>query len=142
MNALASGSGDPRRDCFVGCRFDGQQQRLKELLDSLLGYYGYRASLLDTAFGKRQILEEVFDRLKSPDVDFALFDNRATENRPNVYIELGIAFALGKPFILFQHQRTVIPADLAGFSTLRYANYKDLSWQLAVQLPKFLKDQT
>ncbi|HEX7185204.1 MAG TPA: hypothetical protein VF756_25490 [Thermoanaerobaculia bacterium] len=139
MNSFAANPEQPRRECFLGCRFDGHERRLKELLDSLLGYYGYRATLLDASYGEPQLLEKAFRKIRSRDIDFALFDNRAAEGKPNVYIELGMAFAIKKPFILLQHGRSVLPADLIGLSTLRYSSYEELAQKLALQLPPFLR---
>lgn len=43
--------------------------------------------------------------------DFCIFDDRETEMRPKVLIELGVAIGLGKPcfYLNYQRKRTVLP---------------------------------
>lgn len=36
--------------------------------------------------------------------DFRIFDNREADLKPNVYIEAGIAYVLGKPFIMADYR--------------------------------------
>jgi hypothetical protein len=78
---------------------------------------------------------------------FCIFDNLGTLNRPNVYIEAGIAYAVRKPFILCEYtgQRNAIrdsgsmPSDLTGLLRVQYKTYRDLCEQLYFGLPDFLK---
>lgn len=74
--------------------------------------------------------------------DFCIFDNRSTEEKPNVYIEVGIAYALKKPFILahYKANRLPIPSDLKHILHIPYTNYKDLCKTLYFNLPLFLSD--
>jgi hypothetical protein len=129
-----------QRKCFVGCRFDRGRKRFARLLQDILGYYGYEPYFSDTGYWKGQILEEIIKGLSSRKFEFALFDNRATEGKPNVYIEVGAAYALRKPLILFDYRLARLPSDLAGFSTIRYQTYRSLARQLSRRLPKFLSE--
>jgi hypothetical protein len=73
--------------------------------------------------------------------DFCIFDNRRAEQKPNVYIESGIAYALGKPFIFadYRGNRIRIPSDLRHITTIPYDGYRDLTRRLYFQLPIFLR---
>lgn len=126
------------RKCFIGCRLDRTHNKFRRVLEGILGPYGYEVPPAFTGGG--QILEDILKQLKSDEIDFALFDNRATERKPNVYIELGIAYTLGKPFLFFQHEKTVLPSDLGGFGTLRYSSYRKLARDLSLLLPRFLTE--
>ncbi len=77
------GSKALRRDCFVGCRFGPIRDELSNLLEPILSYYGYRIKFGDTGFKSGQIFDTILDSLDA--VDFAIFDNRGTESKPNVY---------------------------------------------------------
>jgi hypothetical protein len=73
------------------------------------------------------------------------FDNRGTLNRPNVYIEIGIAFVLRRPMIVCEYvgrgPRTLgldtgnVPSDLSGL----LPHYEDLCRQLYLKFRLFLR---
>jgi hypothetical protein len=74
--------------------------------------------------------------------DFCIFDNREADLRPNVYIEAGIAYVLGKPFIMadYKRNRLQVPSDLQHINRIQYRNYEELSRQIYFRLPVFLRD--
>lgn len=74
--------------------------------------------------------------------DFCIFDNREADTRPNVYIEVGIAYVLKKPFIIadFGGNRLEVPSDLQHINRIQYRDYEDLSRQIYFRLPLFLRD--
>jgi hypothetical protein len=115
-------------DCFVGCRFTGDiKHKLNHNLVAILSYYGFEVRFSDTGADARQV-----------------FDNRATERKPNVYIEIGTGYAKKRPFVIFEYTKggtTQLPTDLAGFLTLRYSSsYQELFQEFSLMLPRFLKD--
>jgi hypothetical protein len=62
------------------------------------------------------------------------FDNFGTANRPNVYIEVGIAYALGVPMIVAEYAggglesvAESVPSDLQGLFRIRYATYESFA---------------
>jgi hypothetical protein len=79
--------------------------------------------------------------------DFCFFDNLGTRNRPNVYIEAGIAYALGRPMILCEYvgkrlaglATSSVPSDLANLLVVRYRSYGELSRRVYFSLPAFLR---
>ena len=84
--------------------------------------------------------DDVVEKIRS--CDFCIFDNRLTARKPNVYIEVGIAYVLGKPFILanYKGNSARIPSDLTHILNIDYAGYKDLCKTLYFNLPLFLRD--
>jgi hypothetical protein len=81
--------------------------------------------------------------------DFCIFDNLGTSDKPSVYIEAGIAYALKKPFIFCEYsgrrnrvlETGSMPVDLAGLLRVQYQSYRDLCAQLVAGLPDFLSKQ-
>lgn len=72
--------------------------------------------------------------------DFCIFDDRLMEQKPNVFIEAGIAYAFQRPFIYasFQGNNFEIPSDLKHIQQIQYKNYPDLSKQIMFNLESFL----
>lgn len=97
------------------------------------------------------MFKTILDRIKT--CDFCIFDDRETEVRPNVFIELGAAIALGRPYFYFnfQNKRTVpigrrnervsTPSDLAEMLCVPYQQYEDLFLEFAMRLSGFLIDR-
>ncbi|HET9210123.1 MAG TPA: hypothetical protein VFR03_06985, partial [Thermoanaerobaculia bacterium] len=91
----------------------------------------------------RDVFAEIVRGIES--ADLCIFDNLGTLNRPNVYIEIGIAHALGKPMLVCEHRgrRKVpdtgsVPSDLQGLFRIQYRSYEELCRQLYFNLPLFL----
>ena len=97
------------------------------------------------------VFQTILERIRT--ADFSIFDDRETEVRPNVLIELGAAIGMGRPYFYFNYankrpvkiSRTAEPittaSDLAGMLYLPYTSYRDLFVQFARRLPAFLVDR-
>jgi len=80
--------------------------------------------------------------------DFCVFDNIGTRDRPNVYIEFGIAYALERPSILCslegdrggRPETSVLASDLRGMIRVPYPSYADLFRTPLFQSPLFLDE--
>lgn len=133
--------------CFVGHRFlSGIEKSLRFNLIHLfephrikLRWSGYDLSASD-------IFQDVVSGIRN--ADLCLFDNLGTLNRPNVYIEVGIAYALEKPMLVCEYAGTgknkvpdteSVPADLQGLIRIQYKSYQDLCKRLYFGLPRFLE---
>jgi hypothetical protein len=133
--------------CFVGHRFTVNIERslrynLRHLLEPYridLEWSGYDLSAHD-------VFEDIIGRIRT--AEMCLFDNLGTLNRPNVYVEVGIAYALERPLIVCEYvgkrrpqavpDTASVPSDLAGILTVRYHTYEELCRQLYFKLPLFL----
>jgi hypothetical protein len=129
-----------RLRCFLGHRF------LKSISNSLRLNLRYvlEPSRIDLIVAGMDIaavgfFDDIVKKIRS--CDFCIFDNRRASEKPNVYIEAGIAYALKKPFILanFSGNRLGVPSDLTHILNIPYKSYEDLCRTLYFHLPVFLK---
>jgi hypothetical protein len=135
--------------CFVGHRFlPTIENSLRFNLVHLLSPYriGLRWSGYDLS--ARDVFDEIVRGIAT--ADLCLFDNMGTLNRPNVYIEIGIAHALGKPMMVCEYAGDTaegrekiadtgsVPSDLKGLFRIQYRSYEELCRQLCFNLPLFL----
>src|ERR1017187_6995094 len=124
---------------FVGHRFTpGVTNNLRHSLQLLC-----RTEMPDGA-----VFETIVQRIRQS--DFCVFDDRETEVRPNVLIELGVAIGTGKPYFYLNYQKKrkvaiarrkeviTTASDLAGMLYMPYTSYEDVCLELAMRLPGFL----
>jgi hypothetical protein len=136
--------------CFVGHRFlKNIEKSLRFNLVHLFEPYGITLRWSGYDLSAKGILEDVVSGIKSSDLCF--FDNLGTLNRPNVYIEIGMAHVLAKPMLVSEYlgpgsranQRIPdtgsVPSDLHGLLRIQYRTYEDLCRQLYFGLPVFLE---
>lgn len=146
--AVPSKTGRRPIKCFVGHRFTravvwSLRYNLKHLFEPYridLDWSGDDLAAID-------IFTDVVRRIR--EADMCIFDNLGTLNKPNVYIEIGIAHGLGRPMIVCEYEgrayrRTTlgtgtVPTDLAALLTVRYRDYNHLCRQLYFKLPRFLE---
>lgn len=133
-----------RWTCFVGHRFLPNIERsLRFNLVHLLSPYGIDLRWSGYDLSARDVFSEIIRGIES--ADLCIFDNLGTLNRPNVYVEIGIAHALGKPMLVCEYmgRRKVpdtasVPSDLQGLFRIQYWSYQELCRQLYFNLPLFL----
>jgi hypothetical protein len=133
-----------RRVCFVGHRFTrAVGKTLRWNLRQVLEPYNIALDWSGQDPTSVQIFHDIVRRIRK--ADFCVFDTRATKGKPNVYIEAGIAYAIGTPFVLFDyapqkpnaHYVPSLPSDLAHALSLRYATYESLFREFYFSLPVF-----
>lgn len=137
---------------FIGHRFTAVvTPNLRHNLAILFQAYGIQAKYSDSDSPNGPIFQTILDRIRK--CDFAVFDDRETETRPNTLIEIGAAIALGKPHFYFNYEnkRTILiggkrerirtASDLAGMLYMPYREYDALFREFAVRLPLFLLDR-
>jgi hypothetical protein len=136
--------------CFVGHRFLADIER--SLRFNLIHLFEpYEVTLRWSGFDltARDVFQDIVSGIK--DADLCFFDNLGTLNKPNVYIEIGMALAFGKPMLVSEYtgpgsrgRRKIpdtgsVPSDLQGLLRIQYKNYEDLCKQLYFGLPVFLE---
>lgn len=137
---------------FIGHRFtDKVTPSLRHNLAILFNAYRIRPVYSDSDSPNGPIFKTILDRIRK--CDFAVFDDRETETRPNTLIEIGAAIALDKPYFYFNYEnkRTILiggnrerittASDLAGMLYMPYVEYAALFREFAVRLPLFLIDR-
>ncbi len=68
---------------------------------------------------------------------FCIFDlpqSPANPSATNVYLELGIAIGLGRPFILVKNDRATVPSLLEGLDTFGFSSYSGLRREVGEQV--------
>ena len=137
---------------FVGHRFnEAVTPNLRHNLATLFTGYGIQARYSDSDSPNGPVFQVILDRLRK--CDFAVFDDRETETRPNTLIEIGAAIAMEKPHFYFNYEdkRTIMiggkrerittASDLNGMLYMPYREYDELFREFAVRLPLFLLDR-
>lgn len=135
--------------CFVGHRFLPSIERsLRFNLRHLFEPYDIDLCWSGYDLAAKDIFQEIVSGIKSADLCF--FDNLGTLNRPNVYIEVGMAHALDKPMLVSEYsgpsskgRRKIadtgsVPSDLQGLLRIQYRGYQDLCQRIYFGLPAFL----
>ena len=135
--------------CFVGHRFlEDIERSLRFNLVHLFEPHQIKLRWSGYDLSARDVFEDVVAGIRG--ADLCLFDNLGTLNRPNVYIEIGIAHALGKPMLVCEYTGTrfkrrrmpdtgSVPSDLQGLIRIQYRSYEDLFRRLYFGLPAFLE---
>jgi len=137
----------PELACFVGHRFlPGIESSLRYNLAHLFEPHAITLNWAGDDFSASDIFEGILRGIRH--ADLCLFDNLATANKPNVYIEIGIAYARGKPMLFCEHldsgmepafEAGSVPSDLQGLLRIQYRNYEELCRKLYLGLPSFLE---
>jgi len=139
-------------EAFVGHRFcRAVTPNLRHNLGILFSAYGIKPIYSDSDSPNGPVFQTILDRIRK--CDFAVFDDRETETRPNTLIEIGAAIALAKPHFYFNYEnkhtilvgkrreRIRTASDLAGMLYMPYREYDILFREFAVRLPLFLLDR-
>jgi Predicted nucleotide-binding protein containing TIR-like domain len=118
----------------------------------VLRSFGIKPVYSDSDMPNGPVFETILGRIRA--ADFSIFDDRETEVRPNVLIELGTAIGMRKPHFYFnygkkravkinnRHEPITTASDLAGMLYLRYTSYRGLFVEFARRLPGFLVDRS
>jgi len=138
---------------FVGHRFTpAVTKSLRHNLQIVLRPYGIRPVYSDSDMPNGPVFETILERIRA--ADFSIFDDRETEVRPNVLIELGAAIGMRRPYFYFnygnkrtvrinnRHEPIATASDLAGMLYLPYTSYQGLFIEFARRLPGFLVDRS
>jgi hypothetical protein len=103
--------------------------------------YGISPLYSDSDMPKGPVFETILERIRT--ADFSIFDDRDTEIRLNILIELGAAIGMERPYFYFNYgdKRTVkinnrqepitTASDLAGMLYLPYTSYRGLLVEFA-----------
>jgi hypothetical protein len=145
-----SSVGKKNLSCFVGHRFLADIERsLRFNLIHLFEPYNVSLRWSGYDLTARDVFQDIVSGIK--DADLCFFDNLGTLNKPNVYIEIGMAHVLDKPMLVSEYtgpgsreRRKIpdtgsVPSDLQGLLRIQYQSYEDLCKQLYFGLPIFLE---
>ena len=85
---------------------------------------------LDHEFFTGDIVSEIRNRIDKSSAVVALLD----QANPNVFLEVGYAWGVGRPTILMLHEAATPPFDVVSHKMIRYGRIKDLRDLLDVEL--------
>lgn len=88
--------------------------------------FTYECGKVDDTADVERIVPAIFDRIRRS--AFVIAD--LTDQRPNVYYELGFAQGLGKPHIVTAYKGTTLPFDVHDVPTIFWESQKQLKEQL------------
>jgi hypothetical protein len=136
--------------CFVGHRFlENIERALRFNLVHLFEPYKISLHWSGYDLAASDVFQSIVSGIRKADLCF--FDNLGTLNKPNVYIEIGMAHVLDKPMLVGEYsgpgskgRRKIpdtgsVPSDLQGLLRIQYQSYEDLCKQLYFGLPIFLE---
>jgi nucleoside 2-deoxyribosyltransferase len=129
-----------RPGCFVASRFEHLVPGVPEKIASTVGALGYEVVYLKGARYSGSAVDAVWDQIRKS----ALVIADLTDNSPNVYYEVGIAQALGKPTFLIIHSPdgsvpADVPFDIRNDNILTYGQLESLEMLLKEQVPNAMQ---
>lgn len=89
---------------------------------------GFQATKADDLFAPRPIIEDIRAKIIAADILLCEMSGR----NPNVFYELGLAHAIGKPAILLSNTKKDIPFDLSHVRAIVY-DTKSAGWEVKLR---------
>ena len=122
---------------FVLMPFDDVPKAVyTELIKPAFEEAGFRVLRADDISNHTNILEDIMLSIRA--ADYILAD--LTASNPNVYYELGLADALGKPVILLSQDVNVVPFDISHYRIHTYGTQFDVFAKSKVRLSAHAKE--
>ena len=135
----ALAAGESSTECFVAHEFSRQKKDdLRRAIDEALADSGLSPYYADNEVRQGHIFKDKI-LLKIRDTRFGIYDV-SNPRKPNVFMELGAAIAMGKPCFIICAQGTRLPSDVLGLDHIEYESYVDLTRQLKAKVAKALRE--
>jgi len=134
-----TGTGAPLDDAsqhyFVAHEFSVEKKDdLRRAMEEALADLGLTPYYADAEVRQGHIfMDKILPKIRH--TRFGIYDISNPE-KPNVFLELGAAIAMGKPYFIICRTGTEIPADLQGLDRIEYQSYSELAEQLRAKIPK------
>jgi predicted nucleotide-binding protein len=135
----AAATGAPLDDAsqhyFVAHEFSAEKRDdLRRAIEEALADSGLRPYYADAELRQGHIfMDKILPKIRH--TRFGIYDI-SNPKKPNVFLELGAAIAMGQPYFIICKSDTEIPADLQGLDRIEYQSYSHLSDQLRAKIPK------
>jgi len=126
---------DASQHYFVAHEFSREKKDdLRKAIEEALVDSGLTPYYADAELRQGHILmDKILPKIRH--TRFGIYDI-SNPKKANVFLELGAAIAMGKPYFILCEAGTDIPADLQGLDRIEYQSYSDLTDQLKVKIPK------
>jgi hypothetical protein len=118
---------------FVAQEFNTSRDDLRYALNDALEHLGVKPICADDSLGWGHILCKTSGLIQS--TPFGVYQLSTSQNR-NVYLELGIAIGLGRPFILVKDKDAKISALTSGLEYFPIDSYLELSSGLGAKVER------
>jgi hypothetical protein len=110
---------------FVAHEFSRREKDdLRDAIKNAFKDTGLKPYYADLELRQSHILDKIKEMIFK--TQFGIYDI-SNPNKPNVFLELGVAIAANIPYYLICKKDTEIPADLAGLDRIEYESYKHLT---------------
>ena len=120
---------DIRNECFVIMPFDGLfKSQYENVIKPAIESTGLESIRGDEVFSKPHVMDDIWISMRQCRVVVAELTNK----NPNVFYELGLAHAIGKPTVIITRNETDVPFDLKAHRYIFY-DTNDPFWGLNLQ---------
>lgn len=111
---------------FVAMPIRPEYDDVLKKIDSVLEKNGLKAWVAQREVRAGHILCKICEKIQT--CENGIFE--ITEVRPNVMLELGLAYGLGKSIVLITKSASKVPSDLRGLEVIEYRNLGELEKKL------------
>jgi len=122
---------------FVAQEFSPDRDDLREALTAALAEFGVQSIRADDLLWTGHILCKISAMIQS--TPFGVYELTTSQNR-NVYLELGIAMGLGRPFVLVKEKDAEVSPLAQGLDYYPIDSYLELRYELGQKVRPFLAD--
>lgn len=120
---------------FTAQEFSANRNDLRAALGDALAEFGVAPICADDALWSGHILCKIGGLIQS--TPFGVYQLSVSQNR-NVYLELGLAIGLGRPFVLVKDRTAEVSPLFQGFEYYSVNSYIELRYELGDQLRSYL----
>lgn len=127
-----------KKSIFVLTPFSDIETKTFDAIKKVCGEVDLKCSRGDEVYRENNILSHIVESILKSNVIIANINGR----NPNVFYELGICHALGKPVIVISKTKNDLPFDISAKNIVFYEDEEDLQGQLKSELLKIFIDTT
>ncbi|WP_142861259.1 hypothetical protein [Salinigranum halophilum] len=133
-----------KKECFVICPIGSEESDTRENSDKFIEHiveeavdeFGYETIRADKITNSGSITSQVIQRVV--DSDLVIAD--LSEHNANVFYELAVRHATGKPYIQLIKSSQSIPFDLADFRTIKYGFDVDEAKRASREIQDYIRN--
>lgn len=111
---------------FVAMPIRSEYEDVFKNIENVLASYGLKAWIAQKELRRGHILCKICEKIQTS--NFGIFE--ITDLSPNVMLELGLSYGMGKPILLIAKSLEKVPSDLRGLEIIEYRNLGELERQL------------
>jgi hypothetical protein len=120
---------------FIAQEFNDNRDDLRKSLEAALERFGYISIVASDFFVSEKLICKIAALIQG--TPFGVYQLTTSQNR-NVYLELGIAIGLGRPFILVKDKDAEVAKIVSDIEYYQINNYLDVQYELGNLLEKYM----